>query len=157
MRLLAPFTVLIMILASCSSKNKSESKMDTLTMASPDPVSIPVDTGLFAPPPPTALKKYTGADVAKFTIATVMLKPAKIISVKKSADIYIVSYTRPSDGQKYVYKVKIEGNRAIWANIDGRWRDTPDDEHLTFAETDEGVKITQLFSDGSIDEKVFTK
>ncbi|GAB3969593.1 hypothetical protein GCM10028806_16090 [Spirosoma terrae] len=106
---------------------------------------------------PTQLRHFTEADVAKYTIASVMGKPANIISVSKSAGQYIVKYTRPNDSQKFAYKVKIEGNRAIWANLDGRWRDTQYDERITFSEVGNKLKITQTFSDGSFDVKLFSK
>ena len=107
--------------------------------------------------PKVLLKKFTEADVAKFVMASVMSQPTKIISVKKDGDIYIVSYTRPSDGQRFVYKVKIEGFGAVWGNIDGRWRDGAEDELIVFVEDGKKLKVIQRFSDGSTIEKEFSK
>ncbi|GAB4022515.1 hypothetical protein GCM10028808_70390 [Spirosoma migulaei] len=107
--------------------------------------------------PPVQLKHFTKAAVAKFTMATVMLQPASIISVEKSEDLYIVSYVRPSDSQRFTYKVKIDGNRAIWANIDGRWRDTPDDEYITFNEVGKKLQITEVYSDKSTNVELYSK
>lgn len=35
-----------------------------------------------------------------------------------------VSYIRKSDSQKFSYKIKFDGNKILWANIDGRWRNS---------------------------------
>ncbi len=104
---------------------------------------------------PIKLRYHTELDVAKCTMAAVMGRPLKIMSATKRAGLYIVSYSRPSDGDKYRYKVKVEGNRAVWANIDGRWRDTQYDERITFSEVGKKLRITQLFSDGSSGDKLY--
>ncbi len=86
-----------------------------------------------------------------------MHQPTKIITVKEEGENYIISYKRRSDKQKFVYKVRVEGDRAIWANIDGRWRDSAEDEKVTFLEEGKNLFITQTFSDGSVSSKAFTK
>ena len=86
------------------------------------------------------LKNFTYEDIAKFTIASVMGQPTKIIKTSKSKELYLVSYIRKSDKQKFEYKVKFDGNKILWANIDGRWRNSEYDEKLSF----EAKKIRQL-------------
>ena len=56
-----------------------------------------------------------------------------------------------------MYKVKIECYRAVWANIDGRWRDSAEDERIKYVDDGKKLKIIQTFSDGSTDEKEFSK
>ena len=102
-----------------------------------------------------ALKNFSKEDVARFTISSVMGQPSKKIKVKKEGELYYVSYVRKSDSQKFKYKIKIDGNRIVWANIDGRWRDGDYDERISFEEADNKLKITQTFSDGSGDTKEF--
>lgn len=151
--------VLLPIFFSCSTETK-EKNPELANSASGLTAS---DSALLkeileAPSSPKALlKKFTEADVAKFVMSSVMSQPSKIISVKKDGDIYVVSYTRRSDGQRFVYKVKIEGFGAVWGNIDGRWRDSAEDEMIVFVEEGKKLKIIQRFSDGSTIEKEFSK
>jgi hypothetical protein len=95
------------------------------------------------------LANFSEADVARFTVASIMNQPPEIIKVKKGVHMYVVSYTRKSDKQKFVYKVKINENRITWGNYDDRWRVRPDDEAITFSEVGDKLKITQTFPDGS--------
>ena len=97
------------------------------------------------------LKKFTYEDVARYTMASVMGQETKIIKATKNKELYLVSYVRKSDKQKFNYKVKFEGNKILWANIDGRWRNSEFDEKLSFEEKDDFVKIIQTYSDGSED------
>ncbi len=97
------------------------------------------------------LKKFTYEDVARYTMASVMGQKTKIIKATKNKELYLVSYVRKSDKQKFNYKVKFEGNKILWANIDGRWRNSEFDEKLSFEEKDDFVKIIQTYSDGSED------
>ena len=53
------------------------------------------------------LKNFSYDDVARFTIATLMGQPTKIIKAKKDENLYLVSYIRESDKQNFNYKVNI--------------------------------------------------
>ena len=92
--------------------------------------------------------------VCRATIATVMGR--SIHSVEEfefQGDIISVQYTRSSDDTLWQYACKIEKDRVIWANIEngtiGRWRDSGDDERLSFRTTESKIKILQTFVDGS--------
>lgn len=103
------------------------------------------------------LNNFSYEDVAKYTISTIMGKSPKIMSVDKKNDLYIVSYIRKSDKQKFTYKIKFESDTVIWANIDGRWRDNPLDEKIKFQEIGKKLKIKTLYSDGSLGTEEFSK
>ena len=103
------------------------------------------------------LKNFTYEDVSRYTMASVMGQPTKIIKATKNKDLYFVSYIRKSDKQKFEYKVKFEGNDILWANIDGRWRNSEYDEKISFEENDEKLKIITTFSDASQDIQEYKK
>lgn len=150
---------LLVVSLACSSK-KSPKDIDAVdSVASIEkPDSTSVEEVLLTPSAPEGeLKNFTKADVAKFVMAAVMSQPVKIISVKQTGGIFAVSYTRRSDGQRFEYKVKFEDNKAVWANIDGRWREDPEDERITFSEMGKKLSILQTFSDGSVDSQEFSK
>ena len=128
------------VLLACSQKQEPVREQlikDTVVKEEPGTVVKP------------SLKIFTYGDVAKYTISVIMGHSPKIMSVHKDVDLYIVSYVRESDNQKFTYKVKFESNVAIWANVDGRWRNSGEDEKLTFEEVGEVLKIYTTYSDGS--------
>ena len=105
---------------------------------------------------PTKPTSFTKDEIAKFTISSVMNQPPSIMSIKAENGIYVVSYRRPSDGQHFEYKIKFEGaNKVIWGSRNGRWRDTRQDEQITYREQGDQLIITQTFEDGSTINKEF--
>ncbi len=103
------------------------------------------------------LTNFTEKDVARFTMSSIMGQPSKKIKVQKENGLYFVSYVRKSDSKQFEYKIRIDDNKIVWANIDGRWRDSEYDERISFEEDGDKLKITQTFSDGSSYVKVFKK
>ncbi|RTY68364.1 hypothetical protein [Flavobacterium sp. LB2P53] len=103
------------------------------------------------------LKNFTYEDIARFTIASVMGQPIKIVKATKNNDLYFVTYLRKSDKQKFEYKVKFDGNDVIWASIEGRWRNSKYDEKISFEENGEKLKIITTFSDMSQDIQEYKK
>ncbi len=102
--------------------------------------------------------KFDDSEVSKFTISAIMHQPPEIIEASKQYDHYLVSYVRPSDKKEFEYRVKLSPpNKVVWATISGRWRDTPQDEQITYSIEGETLTISQRFSDGSISKKEFTK
>lgn len=86
-----------------------------------------------------------------------MHQPKEIIKVFKTDEYFQVSYIRPSDNQVFDYKVKIESNVILWANLAGRWRNDPRDEKITYRIENEKLIIIQDFGGGSIIKKEFSK
>lgn len=117
-------------------------------------ISIPV-TNVVKTEVEVSPKNFTYQQIAEFAIATIMNQPKDIVLAAKSNEIYTVSYTRKSDSEKFNYKVKFEGNKIIWSNIDGRWRNGEYDEKITFREEGNKLTIVQTFSDGSESVKEF--
>ncbi|OIV41350.1 hypothetical protein [Flavobacterium johnsoniae] len=103
------------------------------------------------------LKNFTYEDIARYTMASIMGQPTKIIKVRKKNELYFVSYIRKSDHQKFYYKIKFDGNKILWANLDGRWRDSKYDEKITFVEKDNKINIIQTFDDSSQDIQEYKK
>lgn len=97
----------------------------------------------------TILNTFSYKDIARYTMAAIMDQSPKIIKATKTNDLYYVSYIRKSDNQKFEYKIKFNGNEILWANIDGRWRNSKYDEKISFVEKDNQINIIQTFSDGS--------
>jgi hypothetical protein len=140
MRSIIPFLAILLIV-SCKQKEQEES------------TQVPEITKIEK----VVLKNFTYEDVARYTMASVMGQTPKIIKATKNDDLYYVSYTRKSDKQKFEYKIKFDDDKILWANIDGRWRDSKYDEKISFAENGDKLNIIQTFSDGSIDVQEYQK
>ena len=107
--------------------------------------------------PKVTITNFTKEDIARFAISSIMGQPSKAIKVKEENGLYILSYIRKSDSKKFDYKIKIDEDKILWSNLDGRWRDTEHDEKINFEENAQTIKITQTFSDNSVDVKEFKK
>lgn len=91
---------------------------------------------------------FTHEDIARFAISAIMGRSPKTMECKKKNNVYYVSYIRPSDSQKFEYRIKFNGNKIYWASLEGRWRDSLD-ENISFIQNGNNIKIIQSFSDGS--------
>ncbi|MFE3846614.1 hypothetical protein ACFX5D_01360 [Flavobacterium sp. LB3P45] len=87
------------------------------------------------------LKNFTYEDVARYAMATSMQEPVGIVKSQKKDNYFYVAYVRPSDSQKFEFKVKFEGNRIIWGDLNGRWQDTEYDEKISFEEIGNKINI----------------
>lgn len=79
-------------------------------------------------------------DICKASIATIMGRDVSIINIDviKDDSVYL-SYVRSNDGTQWSYKCKVDGNKVIWGNADGRWRT---DELVTYTVSSNIVTIT---------------
>jgi hypothetical protein len=145
MKSIIPFLIII-LLVSCKQKEQKETIAEEKTQIQE---INKVEENI--------LKNFTYEDIARYTMASAMEQPPKIIKATKNKELYFVSYIRKSDKQKFEYKVKFNGNEILWANIDGRWRNSKYDEKITFVENDNKLNIVQTYSDGSEDIQEFTK
>lgn len=105
----------------------------------------------------TILKAFSYEDIARYTMASIMGQPPKIITTIKKENLFYVSYIRKSDKKKFDYKIKFNGDKILWANIDGRWRDSQYDEKISFLEKNNTISIIQIFSDDSRDIQEYKK
>lgn len=82
----------------------------------------------------------------------------KLDSVDTNGIAY-VHYNRPSDNTSWAIKCKLDGNRVLWASNNpdsiGRWRDDPADEVITYSLSEGNVKLNQVYSDGSSEDKIY--
>lgn len=141
MRILFLLFVIAFVNISCGQKNESKRNSNAEDVSSKSPQS-----------------NFLKEDIAIYTVSSIMNQPPSIISAELVNEIYNVKYERPSDGQVFEYRIKFEGtNKVIWANKEGRWRDSEYDEKVTYLDNGNKLTITQIFDDGSIVNKVFEK
>jgi hypothetical protein len=143
MKLIIP--ILILILSLCSGQNEEK---ETITEDQIQKVNKVEES---------TLKVFKYEDIARYTMAAIMGQQPKIITAIKKGNLYYVSYIRKSDRKKFDYKIKFNGNKILWSNIDGRWRDSHYDEKINFIEKNNRLSIIQTFSDGSQDIQEYKK
>jgi hypothetical protein len=104
------------------------------------------------------LEIFTISDLCKATIATTMSKDPSIMTIDdNSNEIIYLSYIRDFDGKKWSYKCKVNGNKAIWATLEGRWRDDKADSKITYKEENNQLIVAEKYSDNNVITKKFTK
>ncbi|OXE99720.1 hypothetical protein [Flavobacterium araucananum] len=140
---------LFLILILMINCNQKKEQIDASEQSFPTPVVRTTND--------IVLENFSYEDIARYTMSSIMGQPAKTIKVSKSEDLYYVSYIRKSDSRKFSYKIKFDGNKILWANIDGRWRNSEYDEKISFTEKNNKVSIIQTFSDNSEDIKEYKK
>jgi hypothetical protein len=98
----------------------------------------------------------TQSQVCKATIAAIMNQDAKIVNVNSEIKgVSYLSYKRPSDGTDWFNKCKVSGNSVVWATNEGRWRDTSQDEKITYEVNGNLLIIRQKFSDNSMKDNSY--
>ncbi|BAK76761.1 hypothetical protein NH8B_1946 [Pseudogulbenkiania sp. NH8B] len=92
-------------------------------------------------------------------VSTSLGRDVSIIKVDQEDDqIADVSYVR-DDGTVWRYRCHVEWPdvKMAWWKEDGtlgRWQDTPDDSRITVDWGPDGVRVKEVFSDGSTNDKL---
>ncbi len=107
--------------------------------------------------PALAQTQPSHSSVCKAAIGAIMGRDPAIISAEPSGDIVSWNYVRPNDKTVWGGRCRIAGNTIVWQTTNGRWRDHPADELITWRLAGSQVVIRQKFSDGSIVDKSFDR
>ena len=143
MKLIITFLIVILFTSCKQNQQNNEISQEKIQETEAEVETVKVEESI--------LNNFTYEDIARYAIASVMGEPTKIIKATKSKDLYFVSYIRKSDKKKFEYKIKFDGNQILWANFNGRWRNSEYDEKISFEEDAEKLKIIMTFSDMSKD------
>ena len=89
-----------------------------------------------------------------------MGRDPKLVRVTRTtSDVLFLSYVRPIDNFVWAYRCKIQGNRVIWADDPGRWREAPKDDKVFFEIVGGGkqLRIIENHRDGSVTKDLFER
>jgi hypothetical protein len=98
--------------------------------------------------------------ICRTALASVMGRDPKIVRVTRiTSDVLFLSYVRPIDNFVWAYRCKIQGNRVIWADDLGRWRENPKDDKVFFEIVGGGkqLRIIENHRDGSATKELFER
>jgi hypothetical protein len=71
--------------------------------------------------------------ICRTAIAAIMDRDPKLVQATDAPDgVVVLTYARPFDNFVFTYRCQIEGDRVVWADEPGRWRDGPKDAKVYF-------------------------
>jgi hypothetical protein len=102
-------------------------------------------------------KSFSHAQICKAGIAAIAGRDPTIVKVDRAQmDAIYLSYVWPTDGKRWAYKCKIQGDKIISGADAGRWRTHRDDSVITFNVQGSTLIGVERFGDGSSNRKMFT-
>ena len=98
--------------------------------------------------------------ICRAAIAAIKDRDPKSIKVSLTrGDVFFLTYTRPIDSFVWTYRCRIEGNRVVWADEPGRWRNEPKDDRISFEAIDGGahLQIVATHRNGLAEKQLFDR
>ena len=97
----------------------------------------------------TAIAAITGRDVKLF----------QATDAPEGDGIIALTYARPFDNFVWAYHCRLEGNRVIWADEPGRWRQDAKDDKISFEVIGSGaqLRIDKTPVNGAATHEVFDR
>lgn len=85
--------------------------------------------------------------ICRTAIATVMDRDPKLVQAQDAADgVVALTYVRPFDNFVFAYRCRIDGDRVVWADDPGRWRDGAKDARVSFEIVGAGDRLRIIVS-----------
>ena len=97
---------------------------------------------LAASSPASAEPSFDPPAICRTAIAAIMDRDPKLMQTRTAADgVVMLTYARPIDNFVWAYRCRLDGNRVIWANEPGRWRDKAKDDKILFEVVGSGSQL----------------
>lgn len=110
--------------------------------------------------PASAELSFDPPAICRTAIAAIMDRDPKLMQTRTVADgIVMLTYARPIDNFVWAYRCRLEGNRVIWANEPGRWRDKAKDDKILFEVVGSGsqLRIIDNHPNGTTTRQLFDR
>ena len=96
--------------------------------------------------------------ICRAAMAAITGRDLKLFQAADAPDGTIaLTYARAFDNFVWSYHCRIEGNRVIWADEPGRWRQDARDEKVTFEATGSQLRITRTPVSGAVIQEVYER
>ena len=80
--------------------------------------------------------------ICRTAIAAITGRDLKLFQASDAPDgVVALTYARPFDNFVWAYHCRLEGNRVIWADEPGRWRQEARDDKIFFEIVDAGAQL----------------
>ena len=80
--------------------------------------------------------------ICRTAIAAITGRDLKLFQATDAPDgVVALTYARPFDNFVWAYHCRLEGNRVIWADEPGRWRQEAKDDRIFFEVVGDGAQL----------------
>jgi hypothetical protein len=110
--------------------------------------------------PTSAEPSFDPPAICRTAIASIMDRDPKLIQSRTAPDgVVMLTYLRPIDNFVWAYRCRLEGNRVVWANEPGRWRDNAKDDRIFFEVVGAGaqLRIIDNHANGTTTQELFDR
>jgi hypothetical protein len=110
--------------------------------------------------PTSAEPSFDPPAICRTAIAAIMDRDPKLMQSRTAPDgVVMLTYARPIDNFVWAYRCRLEGNRVVWANEPGRWRDKAKDDRIFFEVVGAGaqLRIIDNHANGTTTQELFDR
>jgi hypothetical protein len=103
---------------------------------------------------------FESKTICRTAIAAIMDRDPKLVQATDAPDgVVVLTYARPFDNFVFTYRCQLEGDRVVWADEPGRWRDGPKDAKVSFEVVGgaEQIRITISRANGVTAQQLFDR
>jgi hypothetical protein len=94
------------------------------------------------PPTASAEPAFDTRAICRTAIAAITGRDLKLVQAADAPDgVVALTYARPFDNFVWAYHCRLQGNRVIWADEPGRWRQEAKDDKITFEVVGAGAQL----------------
>jgi len=109
-------------------------------------------------PAASAEQPFEAKAICRAAMATITGRDLKLFQAKDDPDGTIsLTYARAFDNFVWAYHCRLEGNRVIWADEPGRWRQDAKDEKVTYEVSGTQLRIIRTPVSGAATQEVFER
>ena len=119
-----------------------------------------VAISIAAPSMASAEQPFDARAICRTAIAAITGRDLKLFQANDAPDgVVALTYARPFDNFVWAYHCRLEGNRVIWADEPGRWRQEAKDDKILFEVIGAGaqLRIIKTRVDGSTTQELFER
>jgi hypothetical protein len=97
--------------------------------------------------------------ICRTAIAVIMDRDPKLLQAKDATDgVVVLTYARPFDNFVFTYRCRIDGDRVVWADEPGRWRDGAKDAKVSYeVASGDRLRITVIRANGITLQELFDR
>jgi hypothetical protein len=121
---------------------------------------LAVAISIAAASPASADQLFDARAICRTAIAAITGRDLKLFQAAYAPDgVVALTYVRPFDNFVWAYHCRLEGNRVIWADEPGRWRQDARDDMISFETIGSGaqLRITKTPASGAATHEVFDR
>jgi hypothetical protein len=103
---------------------------------------LAVAISIAAASPASADQLFDARAICRTAIAAITGRDLKLFQAAYAPDgVVALTYVRPFDNFVWAYHCRLEGNRVIWADEPGRWRQEAKDDKIFFEIVGAGAQL----------------